>query len=217
MNLQEFIDHRSHCPMCGTALITRFISDRKQKNRLIEDSFVAVLVMRGMRSCEPDYEVGYHFGLKDNSLSIEFYNEWDMSNNASMYMVKIFKDFHKNVSNTKFKFIRTCGYCFKYELVSKPINIDLKSSTYSTVEKSTESFVFMLPLDDDKRYIRLDNHFEWNKSDLWWWRNDFRKDMDYRLSWALKHNCSHRLDLPLIPFVSKEETGRRLNNLITFS
>lgn len=213
MNLQEFIDLRSQCPMCGSALITKFISDRKQKHRFIDNKYAAILVMRGMRSCEPDYEVGYHFGLEDNSLSIEFYNEWNMSASASMYMIKIFKEFHKNLANTKFKFLRTCGFCFKYELISQPISIDLKRANYSSVIPSTESFVFTLPGGEDRRYIRLDNHLEWNKSDLWWWRSD----MDYRLDWSLKTNCSHRFDLPLIPFVSNEETGRRLSNLITFS
>jgi hypothetical protein len=213
MNLQDFIDLRSHCPMCGTSLITKFISDRKQKNRTIEDKYAAILVMRGMRSCEPDYEVGYHFGLRDNSVSIEFYNEWDMSASASMYMVKIFKDFHKNLANTKFKFLRTCGFCFKYEMMSKPINIDLKAATYSSIDLSTESFVFVMPGDEDKKYVRLDNHLEWGTSDMWWWRDK----SDYRLDWSLKNNCSHRFDLPFIPFVSKDETGRRLSNLITFS
>lgn len=213
MNLQEFIDLRSHCPMCGTALITKFISDRKQKNRLIDNKYAAILTMRGMRSCEPDYEVGYHFGLADNSLGIEFYNEWDMSGSATMYMIKIFKDFHKNLSKTTFRFIRTCGFCFKYELISKPIWIDLKDAKYSSIDLSTESFIFTLPTSEDNRYIRLDNHIEWQTSDLWWWRDN----MDYRMDWPLKRNCSHRLELPLIPFVSKEDTGRRLSNLITFS
>ncbi len=213
MNLQDFIDLRSHCPMCGTALVTKFISDRKQKNRLENDRYSAILVMRGMRSCEPDYEVGYSFGLQDNSLSIEFYNEWDMKNHASSYMVKIFKEFHKNISKSEFRFLRTCGFCFKYEMRSFRIDLDLKTATYSSIEPSTESFVFTLPSEGEKRYIRLDNHVQWGKSDLWWWRSD----MDYRLDWPLRSNCNNRLDLSPIPFISKEETGRRLSNLITFS
>ena len=213
MNLQDFIGLRSHCPMCNSALITRFISDRKQKNKIIENRYVAILVMRGMRSCEPDYEVGYSFGMQDNSLSIEFYNEWDMSGSASNYMVKIFKDFHKNMSNTKFRFIRTCGLCFKYELRSQPINIDLKTASYSSIDASTESFVFTTSTDVGFKFIRLDSHIEWNVSDLWWWRDEH----DYKLEWPLKSTCSHRLALPYIPFISKEETNECLDKLILFS
>jgi hypothetical protein len=199
--------------MCSTALITRFISDRKQKNRIVEDRYVAILAMRGMKVNDPDYEVGYSFGLNDNSLSIDFYNEWDMSASVSTHMIKIFKEFHQNISKSEFRFLRTCGFCFKYEMLSRPITMDLKESTYSSIEKQTESFVFVLPTIEDKRFIRLDNHLHWNKSDLWWWRSD----MDYRMSWPLKTDCSHRIDLPFIPFISKEETGERLNKLILFS
>ncbi len=213
MNLQDFIDLRSHCPICDTALITKFISDRKQKSRLENDRYAAIMVMRGMRSCEPDYEAGYSFGLKDNSLSIEFYNEWDMSKSVSNYMLKIFRDFHKNMTAARLRFARTCSFCFKYELRSDPIHIDLKKTSYSSIDLSTESFVFTIPNGEDKKFIRLDNHIEWNKSDMWWWRENH----DYKLEWPLKSTCSHRLDLPLIPFISKEETTKRLSNLITFA
>lgn len=217
MNLQDFIDLRSHCPMCGTALITKFISDRKQKSRLENDRYVAIMVMRGMRSCEPDYEAGYSFGMKDNSLSIEFYNEWDMSNHVSTYMIKIFRDFHKNMAASRLRFSRKCGFCFKYELRSQLVNIDLKKANYSSINLSSESFVFTIPAGEDKKFIRLDNHIEWNKSDMFWWRSDKDCKLDYRLDWSPQNNCSHRFSLPLIPFISKEETGKRLSNLITFS
>jgi hypothetical protein len=151
--------------------------------------------------------------MKDSSLSVEFYNEWDMSRFASNYMVKIFKDFHKNISSTKFRFIRTCGFCFKYELRSQPISLDLKEASYSSIEPSTESFVFTTPTDEGYKFARLDNHIEWNVSDLWWWRDEH----DYKLEWPLKSTTSHRFALPYIPFQSKEETNERLAKLILFS
>lgn len=213
MNLQEFIDLRSHCPMCGTSLITNFISDRKQKNRFENDKYVAKLVMRGMRSCEPDYEVGYHFGLRDNSLSIEFYNEWDMSASASMYMVKIFKDFHKNMANTKFKFVRSCGFCFHYEMLSGPIDINLKSSTYGDVIPFKESFIFTTQTEENNKVVLLENNIEKSSSNLYWWRDEG----NVRIGWTQPFRSSKITELPLIPFISKEETNRRLNTLITFA
>lgn len=215
MNLQEFIDLRSHCPMCDTPLITKFISDRKQKNKTENDRYVAVLVMRGMRSCEPDYEVGYSFGMQDNSLSIEFYNEWDMSKSASNYMIKIFKDFHKNVAKSRFRFIRTCGMCFKYEMTSELIELDLKKAQYSSVEVHDESFVFTAETNEGYKFILLDNYVgdPDPRSELCWWRST----TDYRVEWAIPNNSSVKSGLSLIPFVSKQETFKRLNNLIIFS
>lgn len=214
MNLQEFINLRSHCPMCDTPLITRFISDRKQKSKIIENRYVAILVMRGMRSCEPDYEVGYSFGMEDDSLSIEFYNEWDMSASASNYMIKIFKDFHKNMAGTRFCFLRTCGTCYKYDMMSTEIKMDLKKATFSSMEVYSESFIFSTQVEDGFKFIKLDNCTDPKpSSELYWWRSEF----DYRADWRVPKGCSKILDLPLIPFFSKEETSRRLNNLITFA
>lgn len=215
MNLQEFINQREKCPFCDTALITRFISDRKQKTRLENDKFVAVLVMRGMRSCEPDYEVGYSFGLIDNSVTIEFYNEWDMQNHVTNYMIKIFKEFHKNMAKTKFRFIRTCGLCFKYEMASELIDIDLKECLYSSVEICDESFVFTNVTEDGYKFVLLDNHLgdPDPTSELCWWRSS----SDCRIEQPIPQNSSVRSGLPLIPFISRDETYKRLNNLITFS
>jgi hypothetical protein len=215
VNLQEFINLRDKCPFCDTALITRFISDRKQKVRFEEGRFVAVLVMRGMRSCEPDYEVGYSFGLQDNSLSIEFYNEWDMRNHVTNYMIKIFKEFHKNMSSTKFRFIRACGFCYKYELDSELIDIDLKKSTYGPVDVCDESFVFTNITDDGYKFVLLDNHVgdPDPTSELCWWRSS----SDCKIEYPIPPHSSVRSGLPLIPFISKEETYERLSNLITFA
>lgn len=214
MNLQDFIDLRSHCPMCGTALITRFISDRKQKNRMIEDRYVAILVMKGMRSCEPDYEVGYSFGLKNNSLSIEFYNEWDMSNQASNYMVKIFREFHKNLSNVRFRFIRTCGLCFKYEMDSKPVDIDLRTATYSSIEKDDETFVWSAKIEEGYKFILLDNYSDPDpRSEICSWRSEY----DYKVERSIPSQASITRNLPQIQFVSKEETGERIKKLLIFS
>ncbi len=214
MNLQDFIDLRSHCPMCGTALITRFISDRKQKNKMIEDRYVAVLVMRGMRSCEPDYEVGYSFGLKDNSLSIEFYNEWDMSNSASSHMIKIFREFHKNMSNTKFRFIRTCGFCFKYEMDSKPVDLDLRTATYTSIERDDETFVWSTKTEEGYKFILLDNYSDPDPhSEICSWRSEY----DHKVEQPIPGRAAITRDLPQISFVSKEETGERLKKLLIFS
>lgn len=218
MILQEFINLRKNCPMCDAGLITKFDAGRKSKHRLENDRLISVLVMRGMRSCEPDYEVGYSFGLNDNSLAIEFYNEWDMRNHASTYMCDLFKKFHSNMKGIRWHFTRTCGFCFKYEISTKPIEIDLKTATFTPLEVEDETFVWAFPTEDGQhRYILLDNHRNdantENISELCWWRSD----ADYRVEWPVPPNYSIKRDLPLIPFISEEETGRRVSNLLIFS
>lgn len=215
MNLQEFINLRDKCPFCDHILTTQFISDRKQKTKIDNNRFIAILIMRGMRSCEPDDEVGYSFGLTDTSLTIEFYNEWDMKNYVTNHMIKIFKLFHQNMSNTKFLFIRACRFCFKYEMYSKIIDINLKKSQYSSIEICNESFMFTSITDDGYKFILLDNHIGYDNpsSQLCWWRSS----VDYKISDSIPHDCSEENSLPLIAFLSKNETAERLNNLIIFA
>lgn len=212
MNLQEFIDLRRDCPMCGTALITKF-SSRKQKVKLIDDRFVAVFIMKGMRSCEPDYEVGYSFGIQDDSLAIEFYNEWDMRNHASKYMCDLFKKFHAN-QNVGHRFIRTCGFCYKYEMDSKPVKLDLKAATFSSIEKDDETFVWSTKTEEGYKFMLLDNYCDPNPySEVCTWRSE----NDYRVEYAIPGGKYIVKDLPQIPFLSKEETGERLKKLLIFS
>lgn len=199
--------------MCGTALITKF-SSRKQKCKLENDRYISVFVMKGMRSCEPDYEVGYSFSMEYNSFMVEFYNEWDMSNHASTYMCKLFKQFHANAMTGCHRFIRTCGFCFKYEMDSKPISLDLHTSTFNSIEKEDESFVWSTKTDEGYRFMLLDNYGDPNPaSEVATWRSE----NDYRIEQPLPGRSCITKDLPQIPFVSKEETGERLKKLLIFS
>jgi len=213
VNLQEFIDLRTHCPMCGTALVTKF-SARKQKSKLENDRYISVMVMKGMRSCEPDYEVGYSFGIRDNSLMIEFYNEWDMSRHASTYMCNLFKQFHANMRTAAHRFIRTCGFCFKYEMDSKPVDLDLRTATYSIVEKDDETFVWSAKTEEGYKFILLDNYSDPGPlSEICSWRSE----TDYRVDHPAPSRANITRNLPQIPFISKEETGERLKKLLIFS
>ena len=213
MNLQEFIDLRRDCPMCGTSLVTKF-SSRKQKVRMIDDRFVSVFVMKGMRSCEPDYEVGYSFSMEYNSFMVEFYNEWDMRNQASTYMCKLFRDYHANLRTGSHRFIRTCGFCFKYEMDSKPIDLDLKTCAFNSIEKDDETFVWSIPADEGYKFILLDNYCDPNPySEICTWRSE----QDYRVEWPIPGRNFIVKELSQIPFISKEETGERIQKLLIFS
>jgi hypothetical protein len=130
-------------------------------------------------------------------------------------MVKIFRDFHKNVSKTRFRFLRTCGFCFKYEITSEMIDLDLKEAKYSQIDVCDESFVFVTPTDEGHKFILLDNHVgDPNPtSELCWWRSS----SDYKIEYPIPRNSCVKSGLTLIPFSSKDDTSKRLNNLITFA
>lgn len=199
--------------MCGTALITKF-SSRKQKSKLEDDRYISVFTMRGMSVNDQDYEVGYSFGITDTSLMIEFYNEWDMRNHASTYMCNLFKKWHANMRTAAHRFVRTCGFCFKYEMDSKPIDIDLHTAKYSEIEKDDETFVWSAKTEDGFKFILLDNYSDPRpQSEVCCWRSE----TDYKVESPAPARANIIRDLPQIPFISKDETGERLKKLLIFS
>jgi hypothetical protein len=218
MNLREFIDQRPLCPICDTALVTQFISSRKQKTKLIDNRFVVIFVMKALSTNQPDYEVGYSFDMDTNHFMVEFYSEWDHRDNVPMHMIDKFKDFHKNLGPCKF--YRRCTFCNRYTKCSTPFSLDFRkqkmdTGLWDTLGVAYESFGLSIPTENGFKIMHLSNfHMVEEESQLTWFRAD--SESQARLDWSLPNNRSEKR-LPFIPFVSKEETTKRLNNLITFA
>ena len=218
MNLREFIDQRPLCPICDTALVTQFISNRKQKTKLIDNRFVVIFVMKALSTNQPDYEVGYSFDMDTNHFMVEFYSEWDHRDNVPMHMIDKFKDFHKNLGPCKF--YRRCTFCNRYTKCSTPFSLDFRkqkmdTGLWDTLGVAYESFGLSIPTENGFKIMHLSNfHMVEEESQLTWFRAD--SESQARLDWSLPNNRSEKR-LPFIPFVSKEETTKRLNNLITFA
>ncbi len=218
MNLREFIDQRTHCPICDTALITQFISSRKQKIKIIDDRLVAIFVMKALKTNQPDYEIGYSFDLDKNHFLVEFYSEWDHHSQIPMHLIEKFKEFHKNLGPCKF--YRRCTFCNRYAKCSTPFTLDFRKQSldtgfWETLSLAYESFGLTIPTENGFKIMHLSNFYmAEEQSQLTWFRSD--SESEARLDWSVPSNRSSK-KLPLIPFVSKEDTTKRLNNLITFA
>lgn len=218
MNLREFIDQRTNCPICDTALVTQFISSRKQKTKLIDDRFMVIFVMKALKTNQQDYEIGYSFDLDSNHFMVEFFSEWDHHAQVPMHLIEKFREFHKNLGICKF--YRKCTFCNRYTKSSIPFMLDFKHQKMDTqlwdgLQIAYESFGLSLPADDGFKIMHLSNfHILEPRSNLIWYRAD--SESYARLDYTLPNTRSEKT-LPLIPFISKEETTKRLNNLITFA
>lgn len=218
MNLQEFIDHRTHCPICETALITQFISSRKQKIKIENNRLLVTFVMKGMRLNQPDYEVGYSFDYNSNHFFVEFYSEWDHNKQVPMHMIEKFREFHTNLGTCKF--FRRCTFCNRYSKSSTPFTLDFKKCAMDTgifdgLQIAYESFGLTLPTEDGVKIMFLSNfHSPIEQSTLTWFRGN--KEDDARLDWIIPANHS-KVTVSLVPFVSKEETTQRVNKLLIFA
>jgi len=223
MNLQEFIEQRTHCPICNTALITQFLSNRKQKIKIENDRLVVIFVMKALRTNQQDYEVGYAFNPLNNTFCVEFYSEWDHNGHVPMHMIEKFNDFHTNLQTSASgvcKFYRKCTFCNRYSRASTPFKLDLKNGKLDTglfdgLQIAYESFGLTLPVDDGFKVMFLSNFYApVEQSELMWFRapDESSARVDYMI--PAKHS---KVIVPLIPFISKEDTTKRVNNLLTFA
>jgi hypothetical protein len=218
MNIRDFINQREKCPLCDTTLITQFISFRKQKNKFIENRLVFVFVMKEMKLNQSDYEIGYSFNIDDNTFQIEFYNEWDQTNQVGVHMLNKFKEFHKNLGACRF--YRRCTFCNRYCMTSTSFTLDFKRQIFNhqiPFGNDYEVFGLTTPVEGGFNIVILCN-FEKSglvkKSDVQWFRSD--KEESARLDHSMPPRYS-TIEVDYIPFVSKEETSKRLNKLLLFA
>src|SRR5271154_171658 len=218
MNLQEFINYHEFCPLCETKLITCFHSTRRQLMQYKDNRITITMALESLKRHQKSYKVSYCFGLTDQSLRIEFSDVWDNDRfykEVPEFLRTRFLNLHNNLKT--FKFFRECSHCKCYRYDSNYFGIDLRHATFSPLTVGTETIGLSHPLPEGYRIYFLHNTYVGiNKTSLTFYKGDFASEAEIR-SRSYSYNKSDRLDLPLIPFTSKEETIKRLNNLLIFT
>lgn len=212
MNLKEFINHRSHCPICDAKLETKFISLRSQKTTLTDNKLSVLFNLKTLKNSLPDYQVIFDFDIDTGHFAIEFRTEWDHTNQVPMHLIEKFREFYKNVGDCRF--IRCCERCERYFLYSNKFTFKLSESRVGDLELHSENFSFTVPANDGVRIIGMFNQIHLSRTELCCWNGESEEDAKIR--WLMWSGRPVQI-LPLIPFVSKQETTDRLNNLIIFS
>ncbi len=216
MNLKEFIDHKQYCPICDTQLITEFHSSRKQVIKIEEHRFVVFFALDGLKAGQKPYAMSYSFDLSDLSFQVEFYTK-DRSSRfetAHDFLVNRFRELHKNLK--QFQFVRKCSFCRKYRYSTDKFQLDLKTATFPDLTVWSEEFGLVHLLDkNEHRIFKLRNiHGEGSSTLIFCKGSPHDAEVEYTMP---KWLPTTELKLPLIPFVSKEETTQRLNNLLIFT
>lgn len=226
MNLQEFIDYRKKCPVCQRDLIINLYSDKSKPIKKEGDRLIIRVELRPLKrskSRKPTaYLTSYSFGLNDNSFKVEFYDNayakdpYQPRKNVPDFLRNKFIDFHNNLKKIGFKFFVECSdtACQKYKRISENFIIDLKSSTYSSLEIKSEHTGLAHPLPEGYRIFLLHSYPSLNKSQLDFWKDDI---IPRGSLWGGAGTNVTHLYLPLIPLVSAKETVERLNNLIIYT
>lgn len=219
MNLQQFIDFRSKCPICDGNLFTQFHSNRRQVVKYENERAKFTMWLDTLIKKQQPYKAAYSFGLLDNSVVIEFYTKDDKHfyEESPEFLRKRFLELHDNLNKANFRFSRECAnnQCLCYNYYSNFFQIDLKRACFEELDVRIEQICLSHPLPNEKfRNYKLVNHLNLKKTNLSFWKDSMKIDNVYNM---IYDSITTNLELPLIPFVSVEETIKRLNSLIIFS
>lgn len=203
VNLQEFINYRKTCPVCGSNLSLHFHSLRKQKIRYENDRVIAIFEIDSFQYTSEkrtEYQAIYSLSLFDNTFYIDFKLPHDKYiDSIPISIINKFKKFNNNLRD--YKFIKKCNGLCGYGYCSDNINLNLKTQLFN-VNLNTEDFDLTHTKDNKTTRLKLINNYSVNVSAIYYGEKQF--------------NNIDVLITKLIPFVSVEETTNRLEKLLIF-
>lgn len=218
MNIKEFMEYRSSCPVCK-GFNLKFQMDqygKEQGNYKDEDGRLLITrEMRGLSKGDKSYKIGYSFGYEDNSVQIEFYTSSGEKfyNHVPTSLIHKFKVLDANM---KAHFlIKECRSCNRYSYRSNPFFIYYKVKSIIDLQVNNEYFGLIKARKSDYRVYRISNNYLNKNTSIQFFNS---KNVDF----ALEH-CYFNgdpgtiLDLDIMNFTSESEMTNRLDNLIIFS
>lgn len=176
-----------------------------------------------------DYNVGYSFSLTENQFQIEFYDKDNKRLDSSIphHLIDKFKALDANLKN--YRFYRRCDSCQRYHYSSGVFRFNLETCSLRFRDGffvSSEYFGLIQAMQKGSktpyRIYRLLNVYvpdasgevSRHGSHLTYWNS---ADPHGTLSDRTTPNEATYLDLPLIPFISPEDTLSRIQKLLVFS
>lgn len=224
--LRDWLDYHKKCPLCNYVLNVYFHSLRRQSVKYDKDKVVILFPLNSSKKNVASYKVGYSFNLDDNLFCINFYdkNLFPLEKAVPLFLINRFKELNYNLIS--YKFLKTCSNCQKYMNNTNNIELDFSTNKINNIKMVREIFGFSQKYNEDMFNIYiLDNNYKFNeystnKSFIWHWTswnmNDANIDSQLsRISRPFSINNLHKeFELPLIPFISCQETLSRIKNII---
>jgi len=164
------------------------------------------------------YIAGYSFDLYKNSFLIDFYdkNNVRLEKETPNFLMDKFRKFDNNLGH--YSFYRRCTTCQRYYYTSTDFKFDFRTATLSAeLDVATEYFGFiqLLKIESDRPYriFRLLNFCPQDKCSLTYWSDNHPGGTIPSVAAPIS---AEHIYLPLIRFVSLEETLARLKKLLVF-
>lgn len=208
MNLKDFINYRDACPFCNSKLVLTFRA-RKQSVKVEDDWVKFRYDLKPLKRGQHLFKVEYCFNMKNNDFYIEFYNSvCEVLETVSLSIIKRFIEFHKHGADLFFG--KECRYCKSYFYNSNNLTLVYKEFKVGNLEIYCEDIWFIS--NNMNKQIGLHNFYLSNKSEV-----HIINISDPKGDLSFPDLSSSKIEIPLVPFISKEETLKRLENLILFS
>jgi len=218
MNLGDFFSYKTFCPLCDARMKINFHSSRKQFIEIDNDClFVSFDLLPLKPTVDKTYKVKYCFKLEQPEFHVEFYTKGGthFENIISCDLISRCVALHNSLRI--FEFYKTCSRCVRYAYYSKKFNLILGRQVQPIIF-DYEIYCLQHTLNNEHTNIRsyqLINNMSTGRTLLGFWKED---GLSESFNYAHQRNVRGTyINLPLIPFVSKEETTKRLNNLIIFT
>lgn len=219
MNLRNFLDYRESCPFCNSRLDAKFNAISGRKNDLCFDQYgegkvTATFSMDSLNRIHKTYQIIYEFDLDNDNFAVYFADKEGhrYEDYSPTFLCERFKAFHNNLRH--FEFSRSCLICNKYRFRSRSIYVSYELSSFFNPDVWYEEIAMSQKTQNGYTVYQLYNYIFDKKSNLTIWNNNDGSCSIER--WPQKPTQSN-FTFPLIPFVSKEKTIERLNNLLLFS
>lgn len=205
MNLQEFLDYRTHCPLCDEKLKKVFVSRTRQINK-DNNNYVFVVELKSLKRGQKTFYAEIIVDTITNDFRVEF-KEKDgraFQDHVPTFLINRFMEFVEKCS--PFKIYAHCK-CEKYFYDSQYFNLDFKSKLFSDLLIRSEDFCDLKI--NDNLYFNMTNFSLSKKTKLTLYKELFTETIftpDYS-----------EITVPLINFTSKNKIIDRIKNLLIFS
>lgn len=208
MNVQEFIDHRTSCPICGnTTLNLSFNTLKRQVLHRDAERLLVIFDLNSTKKGQKNYKAGFSIDKITNEFYVDFYDYSTIDETyvdaSPVFLLNRFKNHNQNMN--EYKFYKTCLICNCYNYQSQYFKMDLQSRFIENLEIEHEVFSFKHDYCDKKYSITL--------------RNESLKESSFNICMLPTVTGKEfiKFNMPLINFTTPQEVGDRLIKLLVFS
>lgn len=220
MNLKEFINNRTSCPICGNKLYIKMSSTRSYKVSYRNNLYVFSTTMKALNKTSSTLHVDIIMNDEDNSFYVDFYDRGlkKMESYIPISFMSSFKEF--DINQKALSFERRCGNCYQYGYVSMPFNLEYNKGQIGPLAISTETICYYKKIDEENTRVFKITVNDFSESSVISYKETKSKDLEnmypftgLHMEFTNKIMCPYKLDL----FDATESNIDKIETLLTFS